>query len=716
LASSAFGADYTTYIGDEFPYRVAAITTDSAGNTYVTGSRNGALGVPTANFAVLLPANSTPPPSPPPPDVFLTKLDPAGNIVFTTTISGKGSDQANAIALDPSGNIYIAGTTSSANFPLRDALQTEASPSGTGFIVKLSPDGGTVFYSTFFGGTLGPSSVNALAVDAKGNLYVTGYTYYVTGYTYASDFPTTAGLPAGHVGFYTVPITSGAFFAKIASAGTQILYAGLIAGQNLACPGGGGSSCFLSSRSTVGAGIAVDASGNAYIAGNTNTIDLMGTTGTLLAQGTGAFVTKVNASGTALAYLTFLGATSYGAISVPSSPANAVLAIAADSAGNAYLTGSTSDPRFPATANSYQPVYAGPATPPPLGSAPPADAFVAKLKPDGSGMVWATYLGGPSADAGQSLAVDSSGNVWVTGTTSSLTFPNADGWTPGGDFLVEVDSTGSALSYSAEFPSGSTAQAVALVASGSVQVAGQGGLVSTIRTVLPPVARIFGIVNAAGGPITGRISPGELISIYGPSLGPLTPVPASPDGSGLFPKSLGGVQVTIDGIAAPLLYVSLTQINAVVPFGVTSDAATVQVANGGSARSAFRAIVDSTAPAIFTNAAGNAAVNQNGTINSASNPAKRGSVIGIWATGTGVASRTDGQVSAGAQNDCSSCSPYVDFASVGVLYAGSAPGLVAGITQIDFYLPETAPAAQSVLVILAAGGRSSAGILVYIAP
>ncbi len=469
LASRVFAADYTGYIGDEFPYLVTAITTDSAGNTYITGSRNGVLepnSVVTGIILIGFP-NSAPPPSPPPPDVFVTKLDPSGNIVFTTTISGKGSDQANTIALDPAGNIYIAGNTTSANFPLRDPLQAGASLGFTGFIVKLSPDGSTI-YSTYFGGTLGPSSVNALAVDAKGSLYVTGYTY-------ASDFPTTPGLPAGPVSYQGPAYVTGAFFAKIAEAGDQVLYAGLIAGQPLPCT----TIYEACGSNTFGVAIAVDASGSAYVAGNANTGGLMGTTGSLLAQGVGAFVAKVNTNGIALSYLTFLSATTY-----PSIPASAV-----DPAGDVYMTGSTTDPQFPATPNSFQSVFAGPA-----GS---TDAFVAKLKPAGSGMVWATYLGGEAADAGQSLAVDAPGDVWVAGTTLSSTFPNANGWTVGGDFLVEVNSAGSALSYSALFPSGSAAQAVALDTGARVHVAGQNGLVSTITPAQPFATRIFGIVNAA---------------------------------------------------------------------------------------------------------------------------------------------------------------------------------------------------------------------------
>jgi uncharacterized protein (TIGR03437 family) len=151
------------------------------------------------------------------------------------------------------------------------------------------------------------------------------------------------------------------------------------------------------------------------------------------------------------------------------------------------------------------------------------------------------------------------------------------------------------------------------------------------------------------------------------------------------------------------------------------ETATVQLSNTGNTASnkvpAFRAMVDPTTPGIFTNASGEGVVNQDGSINSASNPSQANTVVSIWATGTGVAPRTDGQVSVNAQNDCSSCSVYVDFASVNVLYAGSAPGLVAGVTQINFQLPQNPPAGQSPFQVnLDAGGLSSGFILVFVAP
>src|ERR1035441_6762254 len=170
LASAGYGTDFTTYIGDANQYYVAAIAVDAAGNSYVTGSR--ALQVGTQSTS----------------DVFVTKLDSLGNIVFTTTFGGKGSDQGNAIAVDPTGNIWVGGNTTSDNFPLHDALQTILTTNDAGqggFLVKLAPDG-TVVYSSYFGGLLGNSTVGGVAADLAGNVYLTGSTF-------SSDFPTTPG-------------------------------------------------------------------------------------------------------------------------------------------------------------------------------------------------------------------------------------------------------------------------------------------------------------------------------------------------------------------------------------------------------------------------------------------------------------------------------------------------------------------------------------------
>src|ERR1700722_10179903 len=186
----AIAGEFTTSLGDTYPYTVSAITTDSAGNTYVVGSRvlssyifSGLIGVLSPTPVIVSPSFSFSTFSS---DVFLTKLDPNGKPLFTDTFAGKGADTGTAIALDPSGNIYIAGSTTSNDFPLSKPLISQPSTSGTGFIVKLSNDGSTILYSTYFGGTLGATSISSLATDTNGNLYLTGMTN-------APDFPHSAG-------------------------------------------------------------------------------------------------------------------------------------------------------------------------------------------------------------------------------------------------------------------------------------------------------------------------------------------------------------------------------------------------------------------------------------------------------------------------------------------------------------------------------------------
>ena len=226
------------------------------------------------------------------------------------------------------------------------ALQTQPNTAGTGFIVKLSNDGTTILYSTYFGGTLGGTSISSLATDAKGNLYLTGWTN-------APDFPHTPGLPFGPFPTPAPPSPlaqpaplPGAIIASISAAGDKILYAGAILGSTSGVPNPGA----FSTIGTTGASIAVDLAGNAYIAGN-STLHLPTTPGVLSPNGIGAFVAKVNAAGTGLSYLTYLSAGENIDIMEPiATVANTLYAIAVDSAGNAYLAGATSDPKFPTTA------------------------------------------------------------------------------------------------------------------------------------------------------------------------------------------------------------------------------------------------------------------------------------------------------------------------------------------------------------------------------
>jgi uncharacterized protein (TIGR03437 family) len=658
-------ADFTTYIGDANDYRVARVMADASGNTYVAGSRDGGM--------------------------FVMKLDAAGKIALFATLSGKGTDQPNDLAVDAAGNLYLAGATSSTLLPLRNALESTPGP---GFVVKFNPDATQILFSTYF-----PAAIQALALDAAGNLYVTGYTY-------SAAFPVTPGLPAGTVTpFGGINATSAAFLTKISAAGDRILYSARISGHQKNC--GAGSSCFVSSRSTLGRAIAVDAAGNAYLAGNTDTADLPTTSSALLAQGTGAFVAKVNAAGTALVYLTYLGP-GYDPAGPNTNAANAVTGIAADVAGNAYVTGSTFDDAFPVTAGSYQVERAG-----------GTDAFAAKLNPLGSAVVWATYLGGKGDDAAHAIALDGRGNVWVSGTTASPDFPNRQGWSQGGDFVAGLNPAGATLFYSSRLPDDTADASLAVDAAGTVHFAGYDGLVSTVSPAQPVPPRIFGIANAAFGPVGGRIVGGEAISIYGPHIGPTTPVTAVADASGTMPNLLGGVQVTVNGSPVPLLYVSDSQVNAMAPLRFSGFPARVRVSFNGVETSDFVATVVAASPEVFQRGDGTAAaVNQDGSINSPEHPAQRGSVVAIWVTGIGTTSFgawQDGRLATGAV-DFGCCQVSAQGHPADVVYGGAAPGIVAGVAQVNFQLPaQLMDYGPTVDVSLSAGAVTSHSVQIYVA-
>ncbi len=682
MAAPLSAIEFSTYIGNASTnFQVVRVVSDSAGDTYIAGNR-------VFNSQLL---NEGPVST-----MFVMKLDPTGQTVLYATFGGTGEDTVSDLAVDAAGNIYVGGETSSPVFPIHNALQSAPGP---GFLVRLNPDATGFIWSTYF-----PEPIYALAVDASGNVYVVGTTF-------SSSFPATPGISYGQVTSGEIPAVGGAFLTKISAAGDRIVYSSVIAGALKPC--GGGSSCFLSNRNTYAVAVAVDPAGNAYMAGNTDTIDLPTTPGALMPSGLGAFAMKINAAGTAIAWLTYIGSGSYSTITPFITSENTATAIAADAAGNAYVVGSTIDPNFPATAGAYQTALGSlpPGNPPQT----PTDGFVVKLN-GGGGALWATYLGGQGADRANSVAVDSSGNAWVSGATASANFPNAQGWSTGGDFVVGFNASGSALSYAARYPTGSVAQSIATDPGGFLHLAGSGGLISTL---LPgqPTARVFGVANTAFGVLQGIIAPAEIISIYGPGIGPAVPVSAVPDASGMFPKSLGGVQVSIGGASAPLLYVSASRIDAVVPSYLPGSGAAIQVTVNNAALPVFTASIAQTDPQVFQNADGSAAaINQDDTLNSAANPAQPGSIVSIWATGTGAGgSIPDGQVATAAQ--VYSCCFVVFDASVSeaipaaIYYAGAAPGLVKGMTQINFQVPPSGSAFR-----LGAGEGISGIVTLDVAP
>src|SRR5438876_782482 len=277
-------------------------------------------------------------------------------------------------------------------------------------------------YSTYLGGS-GEDRDPAIAVDAAGNAYVTGHTE-------SRNFPTTTG--AFQTGFGGGAMSSGqgdAFVTKLNPAGSALVYSTYLGG----------------SGPDDGKGIAVDAAGNAYVTGSTASSNFPTTIGAFqtIKGGSGnAFVTKLNPTGSALVYSTYLGGSGaigdYGA------------GIAVDASGNAYVTGGTSSSDFPTTAGAFQTTFGGDV----FGG---GDAFVTKLNPTGSALVYSTYLGGSGHEAGHGIAVDAAGNAYMTGYTSSTNFPTTAGAfqpTYGGAsyssnaFVTKLNAAGSALVYS----------------------------------------------------------------------------------------------------------------------------------------------------------------------------------------------------------------------------------------------------------------------------
>lgn len=288
--------------------------------------------------------------------------------------------------------------------------------------------------------------------------------------------------------------------------------------------------------------------------------------------------------------------------------------------------------------------------------------------------------------------------------------------------MAALNAAGSALTYSARLPDDTAAASLAVDAAGALHFAGYGGLVSTLSPTQPVPPRIFGIANAAFGPAGGRVVGGELISIYGPHIGPATPAAAVPDASGMMPKSLGGVQVSINGSPVALLYVSDSQVNAVTPLYLSGATARVRVSFNGVETADFVAAVVAASPEVFQRGDGTAAaVNQDGSINSPEHPAQPGSIVAIWATGIGATpygAWQDGRLAAGAA-DFACCQVWAQGAA-NVVYGGAAPGIVAGVVQVNFQLPAKfvnflLGYGPTVYVTLSAGGVTSHSVQIYVA-
>lgn len=339
-------------------------------------------------------------------------IDPT--LSFSTYLGGNGGDQGAGIAVDAAGNAFVTGGTQSLNFPTTGGtIQTTSAGSQDIFVTKLNPTGSGVVYSTYLGGS-GFDFGTGIAVSPSGEVYVTGGTDSV-------NFPTTAGAFQTSFGGGTFD----AFVTKLNSTGSALVYSSFLGGSN----------------QDRGSKIAIDSTTNAFVTGFTVSSNFPTTSGafdTTFNGGGDAFVTKVNSTGSGLVYSTYLGG------SIGSNATDSANGIAVDAAGNAYVTGSAESTDFPTTAGAFQTAHGG-----------GTDAFVTKLDPSGSALVYSTYLGGNNLDSGNSIAINSLANAYVTGYAASNNFPTTSGaFQPvfsGGSrdtFITKLNPTGSGLVYS----------------------------------------------------------------------------------------------------------------------------------------------------------------------------------------------------------------------------------------------------------------------------
>jgi hypothetical protein len=393
---------YSTFLGGEHSDIANAIAVDSAGSTYVTGETDSTMfplrnpfdptiGGGTCGFGF------------PCRDAFVAKLNPAGTkLVYATYLGGNSDDMGRGIAVDPSGNAYVTGNTASANFPTQNPIQatfgggtcSEIGCIGDAFVTKLGPTGTSLVYSTYLGGA-GNDQGNGIAVGADGQAAVAGITQ-------SGNFPTRKAFQPSIAG-----VRDG-FVAKLAAAGSSFQYSTYLGGHET------GFDLVESARA-----VALDAQGSAYVTGETTAPDFplknpfQGVCVGCDSARSDAFVAKLQPTGRALVYSTYLG----GFTDEGSMGHEQGLGVAVGPGNEAFVAGFTSSRDFPVTPGAFQETFGE------GDDGVGGDGFVTRFSAAGGTLRYSTYLGGQHNDVAQAVAVDSGGHAHVTGYTNSDDFP-----------------------------------------------------------------------------------------------------------------------------------------------------------------------------------------------------------------------------------------------------------------------------------------------------
>lgn len=667
---------YSTYLGGSADDVAMSVALDAAGNAFVTGSTQSSDFPVTAGAYQTRFGGMTDDAFYSRGDAFVVKLGPAGDrILWGTYFGGSSNEMGFGIAVDPAGNPVIAGDTISTNLPVttdaisksyRGGANIATNPSGDAFVARFNSTGTALQYASYIGGR-SHDTARMVAFDPSGNLYIAGGTY-------SSDFPTTPGAfqTKGGVVETTSSYDAAADDAWVMKFDPQnkLLYSTYLGG---------------SYRDTA-FGLTADAAGNAYVTGRTRSNNFPVTPNALQrsyggthARGTpgdswdgDVFLTKLNPSGTALVYSTYIGG----------SGDEAAFDVAVDADANMYIAGYTLSTEFPVSSDAIQKTFGGlggqglsTGGPPPEGDVNTGDAFVMKLDNTGK-LVYSSFFGGSMDDMATTLAIDSARNVYIGGITLSQNlptsspvqssfaggatlFPRGDGFVAKFDFGGKLASVPVKLVFDSSVPASGPAGAtltpgIAVVVTDANQ-AGIPGLpvtftaanaaldnatavtdaqgrasaglrlgtagTATVTATVPGLAPVTYsiVVNpvAANGPAITALANGASFA-SGPvapgswmTLGGANLAPAEAGATSVpLPTSLGSVRVKINGIYAPLLYVNANQINVQLPYETPVGDAVAVVEVNGIASAPFPFKVQPAAPGIFLYN-GNHAVAQN---------------------------------------------------------------------------------------------------------
>ena len=680
---------YSTYLGGNKEEDGTGVATDAECNLYMTGTTP-SVNFPTTPgaFRVSVPKST---------QTYVAKIDPdSETLIYSTFLGGDSSTVSTGIVVDAAGNAYITGTQAG-NFPTT-AGAPGTSNDGRAFVAKLNPSGTQLLYGTTVPGTIS-GTPNAIAIDRNGAAYITG--------TVTAGLKTTAGA---YQPTYPSPVDHTGFLAKVNPDGKSLGYVTYFG---------------VTKVNVDPTSLAVDASGTVYFTGYTRALDLPVTANAPQPKNAGiedAFLFKLNSTGSAILFGTYLGGVGYdrsqgvaldGAGNIymaglttsgafPTTPGayratetnfsgsgwvvkysatdykilystyvarvSGLNALAVDSAGNAYTTGeanSTSDLRTTADAIKSKVVV----------NVDGQDSWVAKLNPSGTGLLYGTYFGGTADETSAAIAIDSDSSIYITGNTFSTDLPMALHPAQG----AHSDGGKTRDSYVTQF-------------------------------VEPPWFDAAHIANAASFR-GGAIAHGEIVTIYGFSLGPkklrtynLT--------NGKFDTTLARTRVLFDGVEAPIIYASWGQTSIVVPYSVAGKQTTQAVFEYKGRRSApVTLTVADAAPGIFTiaqNGSGQGAILNwpDYTVNGPNSRIAPGGLLMVFLT-VGGENGKDGEPAQGIQQHPMIVTARVGGVDAQVTYAGPSPGLIWGLTQVNVIVPTSVAAGAAVPITVTFGNRTT---------